>query len=71
MMKKLEIWLLEHGADPVKTMNELQQHGLVSDNAVWPCEVADADFENAEKFLNTCLDMPVRTTIHSVNRFGH
>lgn len=54
-MNKLEIWLLEYGADPVKTMNDLQDHGLISDNAVWPCDVADIDFEKAKQFLTTCF----------------
>lgn len=60
MLNKLETWIIEHGADPVKIVNELQQHGLISDNAVWPCEVADADFEIAEQFLNTCSYVPAK-----------
>ena len=35
MKNKLENWIANREADEVKVMNLLQEHGVVSDNAIW------------------------------------
>lgn len=55
-MNDLEKYLLSKRISPVEAMNRLQDFGIVSDNAVWPADVADVDCERAIKFLqeNPC-----------------
>jgi hypothetical protein len=38
---------------PSEVMNALQDHGIISDNAVHPRNVADVDFPKIQAFLKT------------------
>ncbi len=42
-MNALEAYILDHHLDPLLAMNLLQEHGIVSDNAIWAGDVAAAD----------------------------
>lgn len=42
-MNRLTNWLAKGTVCPVAAMNQLQEHGLISDNAVYPADVADCD----------------------------
>lgn len=50
-MNLLEQWIEYGDDDPVNTMNTLQAHGIVSDNAMMPGDVADQDCAAAVAFL--------------------
>jgi hypothetical protein len=54
-MNALEKWLAEHFAGELgqetETMNELQEHGIISDNCVRAADVADADARRAAEWL--------------------
>jgi hypothetical protein len=41
MSESLRAYIAAHGLDQVAVMNELQDHGKCSDNAVWACDVAN------------------------------
>jgi hypothetical protein len=49
---KLIEYIEKSWSDEVKTMNDLQDHGIVSDNAVMAKDVSSEDAEKAVKFLN-------------------
>ncbi len=46
-MNPLTAHLLKHRIDPCLAMNHLQNHGIVSDNAIWPEDVSFADCNRA------------------------
>lgn len=50
-MNRLTAYLREHGINEVSAMNRLQDHGIISDNAVHASDVADCDAEAAIEFL--------------------
>jgi hypothetical protein len=52
-MNALEQHIIDAGLCPIAAMNVLQDHGIVSDNAVWAGDVAAADHERAIAFLKT------------------
>ncbi len=45
------MWIGYEGEDEVVVMNELQDAGLVSDNAVWAREVSDGDGDRAVEYM--------------------
>lgn len=49
----LSDYITRHNLDPVKTMNLLQDHGIVSDNCVEPADVGNP--EAAIRFLQRNL----------------
>jgi hypothetical protein len=51
-MNDLQKYIEESWSDEVKTMNDLQDRGIVSDNAVKPKDVCAEDAKKAVKFLN-------------------
>jgi hypothetical protein len=51
-MNDLQKYIEESWSDEVKTMNDLQNRGIVSDNAVMAKDVCAEDAEKAVKFLN-------------------
>lgn len=54
-MNALEQWLNDHPErffSPTTAMNALSENGIVSDNAVWPPDVAAADCPGAVAFLD-------------------
>jgi hypothetical protein len=51
-MNDLQKYIEESWSDEVKTMNDLQNHGIVSDNAVMAKDVSSEDAKKAVKFLN-------------------
>jgi hypothetical protein len=51
-MNDLQKYIEESWSDEVKTMNDLQSHGIVSDNAVMAKDVSSEDAKKAVKFLN-------------------
>ena len=55
-MNTLEAYIDEHSPSRSRTieiMDDLQAHGIVSDNAVWPQDVAEADAVRAVEWLAT------------------
>lgn len=42
MTNSLQDYLAATGLDEVKTMNELQDHGIISDNCISAAEVGDS-----------------------------
>lgn len=46
-MNQLEKYVRKNLLDPVKAMNSLMDSGLISDNCVWPADVADVDCARA------------------------
>lgn len=42
-MNLLEKYIRKNLLDPIKAMNALQESCIISDNCVWPADVADAD----------------------------
>jgi hypothetical protein len=38
----LQDYIAKNKLDPVKVMNELQDHGIISDNCIHPEDVADS-----------------------------
>lgn len=50
-MNALEKFITLTGTDPIAAMNLLQDQGVVSDNCIWPHDVADVDCDRAVKFL--------------------
>lgn len=51
-MNDLQKYIEESWSDEVKTMNDLQDRGIVSDNAVKAKDVSSEDAKKAVKFLN-------------------
>lgn len=51
-MNLLEKYIQESWSDEVKTMNDLQDRGIVSDNAVMPKDICESDAIKAINFLN-------------------
>lgn len=51
-MNKLEEYIFESWSDEIKTMNDLQDRGIVSDNAINAKDVCSKDAERAIEFLN-------------------
>jgi hypothetical protein len=51
-MNDLQKYIEESWSDEVKTMNDLQDRGIVSDNAVQAKDVCAEDAKKAVKFLN-------------------
>ena len=41
MSESLRAYIAAHGLDPVRVMNELQEHGVISDNAVGVADVGN------------------------------
>ncbi len=56
-MNALEQYILDHHLDPLLAMNLLQEHGIVSDNAIWAGDVAAADHAAAIAFLRKNLKL--------------
>lgn len=50
-MNLLEKYLRKNLFDPTRVMNALMDAGLISDNAVWPADVADVDCARAVEWL--------------------
>lgn len=50
-MNPLQRHLHQHQLDPRDAMNALMDAGLVSDNAVWPEDVAEADCKGAVEWM--------------------
>lgn len=55
-MNLLEQYLIMAKLDPIDAMNQLQDAGIISDNCVWPQDVATGDCVKAIQFLN-CDDI--------------
>jgi hypothetical protein len=55
MQNSLENFIEKNGMNPEKAMNVLQRAGIVSDNAIFAGDVAEADFTAAKKFLSKYL----------------
>jgi hypothetical protein len=51
-MNDLQKYIEESWSDEVKTMNDLQNRGIVSDNAVIAKDVSSEDAKKAVEFLN-------------------
>ena len=51
IMNKLQIFIKKNGLDEIKTLNLLQNNGIISDNCVTAADVADMNFPAVEKFL--------------------
>lgn len=51
-MNLLEKYIQESWSDEIKTMNDLQDRGIVSDNAVMAKDVCNSDATKAVNFLN-------------------
>ena len=51
-INKLEQYICESWSDEVKTMNDLHDYGLISDNAVMAKDVCNEDAKRAVEFLN-------------------
>jgi len=51
-MNDLQKYIEESWSDEVKTMNDLQDRGIVSDNAVSAKDVCAEDAKKAVEFLN-------------------
>jgi hypothetical protein len=51
-MNDLQKYIEESWSDEVKTMNDLQDRGIVSDNALMAKDVCAEDAKKAVKFLN-------------------
>ena len=47
LMNTLERWLLSRDIDARLAMNHLQDAGVISDECVWPADVAEADILTA------------------------
>jgi hypothetical protein len=52
-MNLLEQLIASRNMNPSAVMNALQDHGIISDNAVYPRNVADVDFPRINAFLTT------------------
>lgn len=52
-INKLVQYIEESWSDEVKTMNDLQDEGIVSDNAVQAKDVSDEDAEKAVEWLKS------------------
>lgn len=51
-MNPLELFILKNNMDEIKSMDSLQLHGgIISDNCVMACDVAEKDCEAAVKWL--------------------
>jgi hypothetical protein len=50
-MNALEHWLCTQFRTERAVMAELQQEGIISDDAVWARDVSDGDAENGVKWL--------------------
>jgi hypothetical protein len=51
-MNDLQKYIEESWSDEVKTMNDLQDRGIVSDNALMAKDVCSEDAKKSVKFLN-------------------
>lgn len=51
-MNKLEEYIFESWSDEVRTMNDLQDRGIISDNSVNSKDVCSEDAKKAVEFLN-------------------
>ena len=47
----LSDYIKAQALDPIGAMNRLMEAGVVSDNAEWPTDVAEADWARAIEFL--------------------
>ena len=52
MKNKLQIFIEKNGLDEIKTLNLLQNNGIISDNCVTAADVADVNFPAVEEFLS-------------------
>ena len=53
MINALEAYIAHHNYDPIWTMNTLRDAGIISDNAVFPKDVALVDAVRAVEFLKS------------------
>ena len=51
-MNDLERYIFESWSDEIKTMNDLNDYGIISDNAVMAKDVCKEDAMKAVEFLN-------------------
>ena len=51
-MNDLERYIFESWSDEIKTMNDLHDYGIISDNAVMSKDVYKEDATKAVEFLN-------------------
>lgn len=51
-MNKLEEYIAESWSDEVKTMNDLQDFGVISDNSVMAKDVCDTEAKKAVEWLD-------------------
>lgn len=52
-MNRLVHFIFEKSLDEIQAMNSLQGAGIVSDNALWAKDVAEAEWDAAISFLRT------------------
>lgn len=50
-MNKLEEYIAESWSDEVKTMNDLQDNGIISDNSIMAKDVCDSEAKKAVEWL--------------------
>ena len=50
-MNKLEEYISESWSDEVKTMNDLQDRGIVSDNAILAKDLCESEAEKAVEWI--------------------
>jgi hypothetical protein len=50
-MNKLEEYIAESWSDEVKTMNDLQDFGVISDNSIMAKDVCDTEAKKAVEWL--------------------
>ena len=50
MKNKLQIFIEKNGLDEIKTLNLLQNNGIISDNCVTAADVADINFDAVKEF---------------------
>lgn len=50
-INKLEEYIAESWSDEVKTMNDLQDNGIISDNSIMAKDVCDSEAKKAVEWL--------------------
>ena len=50
-MNKLEEYIAESWSDEVKTMNDLQDNGIISDNSIMAKDVCESEAKKAVEWL--------------------
>ena len=50
-MNKLEEYIAESWSDEVKTMNDLQDNGIISDNSIMAKDVCETEAKKAVEWL--------------------